>query len=85
MFQNGTSVRRLCCMVLATLYAVEFVSVSDAFFEKGFFASGNTLWDELYQKCGNRVSFYCVQSRLMNYINTTVIIPRCVYPVIALV
>jgi len=58
-------------MVLATFYAVNFVSVSDAFFEKGFFASGNTLWDELYQKCGNRVSFYCVQNRLMNYINTT--------------
>jgi len=71
MFQYGTSIRRLCCMVLATFYAVNFVSVSDAFFEKGFFASGNTLWDELYQKCGNRVSFYCVQNRLMNYINTT--------------
>lgn len=41
-------------------------------FDKGFFTStGNTLWDELYEKCGNRVSFYCVQNKLMNYINNT--------------
>jgi PBP1b-binding outer membrane lipoprotein LpoB len=71
MFLYGTSISRLCYLVLATLFVVSFVSVSDAVFEKGFFASGNTLWDELYQKCGDRVSFHCVQSRLMNYINNT--------------
>lgn len=57
--------------MLFVAFSLGSVPFGNAFFEKGFFANGNTLWDELYKKCGNRVSFYCVQDRLMNYINDT--------------
>lgn len=53
------------------LVVLSVVSCAQAFLPKGFFASGNTLWDELYLKCGHRVTFHCVQSRLMDYVNTT--------------
>lgn len=53
------------------LVVLSVVSCAQAFLPKGFFSSGNTLWDELYLKCGHRVTFHCVQSRLMDYVNTT--------------
>ncbi|XP_065221690.1 uncharacterized protein Osi17 isoform X2 [Planococcus citri] len=81
MFPRGTSTTARCIsrrfyyfsIVFVTLCSL-LVSVQGGFFDKSFFfgsSSGNSLWDELYEKCGNRVSFHCVQSRLMNYINTT--------------
>lgn len=72
MFHIGTRARCISRSFLVLVTLSGLWPVQSAFFDKSFFAStGNTLWDELYQKCGNRVSFHCVQSRLMNYINTT--------------
>lgn len=53
------------------LVVLSVVSCAQAFLPSGFFATGNTLWDELYLKCGHRVTFHCVQSRLMDYVNNT--------------
>lgn len=71
MFRLGTRISCRCLWFVVFAAAAFGSRLGDAFFEKGFFASGNTLWDELYQKCGSRVSFHCVQDRLMNYINDT--------------
>ncbi|XKL62675.1 hypothetical protein PGB90_002508 [Kerria lacca] len=72
MYPYGTKNSSFSLLAVFVTFGYLYVSDVRAFFEKGFFTtSGNTLWDELYEKCGNRVSFYCVQNKLMNYINDT--------------
>ncbi|KAL6952109.1 Protein of unknown function (DUF1676) [Sarracenia purpurea var. burkii] len=54
MFHIGTRARCISRSFLVLVTLSGLWPVQSAFFDKSFFAStGNTLWDELYQKCGN--------------------------------